>query len=151
GVLAKGPVAVLLPAVVFFLYLASQRRLGDLRQLMLPVGAAIGLAIVLPWYFVVYREHGGEYITRFAFEEHLGRSTATRGELSRRCAGKRLRALWSLRRRSRSFPGASCCARCPTSSATNRCGRFPPSSGRAPAWARSSATTSSRCPAWCST
>src|SRR5581483_2006856 len=58
GVLTKGPVAVFLPAVVFLIYLASQRRLGDLRRLMLPTGAAIGLAIVLPWYVMVYREYG---------------------------------------------------------------------------------------------
>ena len=38
GVLTKGPVAVFLPAVVFFIYLASQRRLGDLRRMMLPHG-----------------------------------------------------------------------------------------------------------------
>ena len=29
GVLTKGPVAVFLPALVFFIYLASQKRLGD--------------------------------------------------------------------------------------------------------------------------
>ena len=40
GVLTKGPVAVFLPAVVFFIYLASQKRLGDLRHMMLPTGAA---------------------------------------------------------------------------------------------------------------
>src|SRR5687768_5553630 len=45
GVLTKGPVAVFLPALVFFLYLASQKRLGDLRHMMLPVGALISLAI----------------------------------------------------------------------------------------------------------
>ena len=39
GVLTKGPVAVFLPAVVFFIYLASQKRLGDLRHMMLPARA----------------------------------------------------------------------------------------------------------------
>ncbi len=60
GVLTKGPVAVFLPAVVFFLYLASQKRLGDLRRMMVPVGAIISLAIVVPWYYFLYREHGWE-------------------------------------------------------------------------------------------
>src|SRR5437016_5529801 len=83
GVLAKGPVAVLLPAGVFFLYLASQKRLGDLRRMMLPLGAAIGLAIVLPWYFMVYREHGWEYIKSFVFGENLGRYAEAVGEQSR--------------------------------------------------------------------
>ena len=49
GVLTKGPVAVFLPALVFFIYLASQQRLGDLRHMMLPTGAIISLAIVVPW------------------------------------------------------------------------------------------------------
>ena len=40
GVLTKGPVAVFLPALVFLVYLASQKRLGDLRTMMLPAGAA---------------------------------------------------------------------------------------------------------------
>ena len=62
GVLTKGPVAVFLPAVVFFIYLASQKRLGDLRHMMLPTGALISLAIVVPWYYFLYREHGWEYI-----------------------------------------------------------------------------------------
>ena len=62
GVLTKGPVAVFLPAVVFFIYLASQKRLGDLRHMMLPTGALISLAIVVPWYYLLYREHGWEYI-----------------------------------------------------------------------------------------
>ena len=39
GVLTKGPVAVFLPAVVFLIYLASQKRVGELRHMMLPAGA----------------------------------------------------------------------------------------------------------------
>ena len=62
GVLTKGPVAVFVPAVVFFIYLASQKRLRDLRHMMLPAGALISLAIVVPWYYFLYREHGWEYI-----------------------------------------------------------------------------------------
>jgi 4-amino-4-deoxy-L-arabinose transferase-like glycosyltransferase len=83
GVLTKGPVAVFLPAVVFFIYLASQKRLGDLRHMMLPTGAVISLAIVLPWYFLLYREHGWEYIGSFIFGENLGRYAEAVGEQSR--------------------------------------------------------------------
>ena len=83
GVLTKGPVAVFLPAVVFFIYLASQRRLGDLRHMMLPTGAVISLAIVVPWYYLLYREHGWEYIGSFIFGENLGRYAEAVGEQSR--------------------------------------------------------------------
>jgi 4-amino-4-deoxy-L-arabinose transferase-like glycosyltransferase len=83
GVLTKGPVAVFLPAVVFFIYLASQKRLGDLRHMMLPTGACISLAIVVPWYYFLYREHGWEYIGSFIFGENLGRYAEAIGEQSR--------------------------------------------------------------------
>ena len=83
GVLTKGPVAVFLPAVVFFIYLASQKRLGDLRRMMLPTGAIISLAIVVPWYYFLYREHGWEYIGSFIFGENLGRYAEAVGEQSR--------------------------------------------------------------------
>ena len=83
GVLTKGPVAVFLPALVFFIYLASQKRLGDLRHMMLPTGAIISLAIVVPWYYFLYREHGWEYIGAFIFGENLGRYAEAVGEQSR--------------------------------------------------------------------
>jgi 4-amino-4-deoxy-L-arabinose transferase-like glycosyltransferase len=83
GVLTKGPVAVFIPAVVFFIYLASQGRLKDLRRMMLPEGAIISLAIVVPWYYFLYREHGWEYIGAFIFGENLGRYAEAVGEQSR--------------------------------------------------------------------
>lgn len=83
GVLTKGPIAVFLPALVFFVYLASQKRLADLGRMMLPMGAAVSLAIVLPWYFMVYREHGWEYIRSFIIGENLGRYSEAVGEQAR--------------------------------------------------------------------
>ena len=83
GVLTKGPVAVFLPAVTFFMYLASQKRLGDLRDMMLPTGALISLAIAMPWYYLLYREYGWEYIGSFIFGENLGRYAEAIGEQSR--------------------------------------------------------------------
>jgi 4-amino-4-deoxy-L-arabinose transferase-like glycosyltransferase len=83
GVLTKGPVAVFLPAVVFFVYLATLGRLGDLRRMMLPAGAMISLAIAVPWYYLLYREYGWEYIGAFLFGENLGRYAEAVGEQSR--------------------------------------------------------------------
>ena len=83
GVLTKGPVAVFLPGLVFFIYLASQKRIGDVRRMMLPLGAVIGLAIVAPWYYMVYRQHGWEYIRGFIVGENLGRYAEAVGEQSR--------------------------------------------------------------------
>jgi 4-amino-4-deoxy-L-arabinose transferase-like glycosyltransferase len=83
GVLTKGPVAVFIPTVVFFIYLASQKRLRELGHMMLPAGALISLAIVVPWYYLLYREHGWEYIGAFLVGENLGRYAEAVGEQSR--------------------------------------------------------------------
>ena len=83
GVLMKGPIAVFIPAAVFLLYLISQNRLRDIRGMMIPAGAIISLAIVVPWYYLLYREHGFEYIRSFVIGENLGRYVDTVGEQSR--------------------------------------------------------------------
>jgi 4-amino-4-deoxy-L-arabinose transferase-like glycosyltransferase len=77
GVLTKGPVAIAIPALVCLIWLALERRLGDIRHLMLLPGAAIVAAIVLPWYVAVYAQHGWSYITTFVFEENFQRYATT--------------------------------------------------------------------------
>ncbi len=77
GVLTKGPVAVAIPALACILWLAAERRLADVRRLMLLPGAGIVLVIVLPWYLLVYLQHGWPYITSFLFEENLQRFATT--------------------------------------------------------------------------
>ena len=83
GVLTKGPVAVFLPGLVFLAYLASRKRLRDVSRMMLPLGATIGLAIVAPWYYLVYRQHGWGHITSFIVGENLERFAAAIGAQSR--------------------------------------------------------------------
>ena len=51
--------------------------------MLLPTGAVISLAIVVPWYYLLYREHGWEYIGSFIFGENLGRYAEAVGEQSR--------------------------------------------------------------------
>jgi 4-amino-4-deoxy-L-arabinose transferase-like glycosyltransferase len=51
--------------------------------MMIPAGAVISLAIVTPWYYLLYREHGFEYIRAFVIGENLGRYAETVGEQSR--------------------------------------------------------------------
>jgi 4-amino-4-deoxy-L-arabinose transferase-like glycosyltransferase len=51
--------------------------------MMLPAGAVISLAIVVPWYYFLYREHGWAYIGAFIFGENLGRYADAVGEQSR--------------------------------------------------------------------
>jgi 4-amino-4-deoxy-L-arabinose transferase-like glycosyltransferase len=77
GVLTKGPVAVVLPALICGLWLALEGRLGELRRMMIVPGALIVLAIVFPWYVAIYARHGWTYITTFFVDENLRRYAST--------------------------------------------------------------------------
>ncbi|MFI5177619.1 MAG: ArnT family glycosyltransferase [Vicinamibacterales bacterium] len=77
GVLTKGPIALAMPSLACVIWLAAERRLPDVRHLMLLPGAAIVVAIVAPWYAAVYAQHGWTYIAQFIFGENIERfSTA---------------------------------------------------------------------------
>ncbi len=74
GFLTKGPVAVLVPAAVTFLYCASRRELGLwVRTLFHPGGIALFLAIALPWYVVQYLKEGDAFIQGFFYKHNVGR------------------------------------------------------------------------------
>jgi 4-amino-4-deoxy-L-arabinose transferase-like glycosyltransferase len=83
GVLAKGPVAAVLPALVFLGYLVSYRELARIRTMMIPAGAAIVLAVVAPWYVALYQESGWTNITAFFIGENLDRYTSALGQQGR--------------------------------------------------------------------
>lgn len=73
GVLTKGPIAVVLPALATLIYLAAERRLKDLARMMIPSGMIIVSLIVLPWYAALYAQHGWVYIREFFIDENLMR------------------------------------------------------------------------------
>ena len=75
GFMTKGPVAVVLPGAAIFIYLLIEKRLKDIGKMMVPAGIAIFLAIVVPWYLLVYRKHGGSYIVSFILNENISRYT----------------------------------------------------------------------------
>jgi 4-amino-4-deoxy-L-arabinose transferase-like glycosyltransferase len=83
GVLTKGPVAAAIPLLVFLAYLGVHRELSRLREMMIPAGILIALAIVAPWYVALYMQHGWTHITGFFIGENVGRFTETVGPQSR--------------------------------------------------------------------
>ncbi len=83
GVLTKGPIAAVIPLLVFAAYLAAHRELERLREMMIPAGTLIALAIVAPWYVALYNEHGWTHIYSFFIGENVGRFTETIGPQSR--------------------------------------------------------------------
>ncbi len=77
GVLTKGPVAIVLPAVACGIWLVVERRLSDVWRLMLLPGVAIVLVIVVPWYAALVVRHGWAPVTGFFIGENLDRFTTS--------------------------------------------------------------------------
>jgi 4-amino-4-deoxy-L-arabinose transferase-like glycosyltransferase len=75
GVLTKGPVAVVVPALVFLAYLVMTRQVAAIRRMMLPAGAVVVAAIVGPYYAALYAQEGWDAIASFLFRENLARYT----------------------------------------------------------------------------
>jgi 4-amino-4-deoxy-L-arabinose transferase-like glycosyltransferase len=73
GVMTKGPVAALLPAVVVLVYFSIGRRFSELRRMMLPTGIIVVALIVLPWYLAIYFQNGWGHIETFIIKDNLSR------------------------------------------------------------------------------
>ena len=84
GVMTKGPVAALLPALAISLYLLVTRQRGEFRRLMLATGILIVVLIVVPWYAAMYRLHGWSVIADFVSKDNLSRYGVTAWGPSRR-------------------------------------------------------------------
>jgi 4-amino-4-deoxy-L-arabinose transferase-like glycosyltransferase len=73
--LIKGLIGVVLPGMIFFVYLLLTHRWSSLRRIYLIPGALIFLAIVLPWYLQADARNVG-YLRYFIWDEHFGRFTS---------------------------------------------------------------------------
>ncbi|MFP4154428.1 MAG: ArnT family glycosyltransferase [Halothiobacillaceae bacterium] len=74
GFLAKGPVAVVIPAVVsllFYVWQGAWRRW--FRAVLDPLGIGLFLVIALPWYVLQYLREGQAFIDGFFFRHNLQR------------------------------------------------------------------------------
>jgi 4-amino-4-deoxy-L-arabinose transferase-like glycosyltransferase len=72
GTLAKGPVALFLGVAIVFIWLASERRLAEIRRMPLVWCAVIYCAIVVPW-FVLMEVRNPGFLSFFFIHEHLER------------------------------------------------------------------------------
>lgn len=73
AVLTKGPVGVVLPALVVVMYLAWQRELRRLWDVRLITAAGVFLLVAGPWYALVASETRGEWVRAFIGRENLER------------------------------------------------------------------------------
>lgn len=77
GMLTKGPVALVLPALACAVWFTVEGRWSDLRRMGLVSGALIVLAIVAPWYMALYARHGWGPVLGFFVGENLDRYTTS--------------------------------------------------------------------------
>jgi 4-amino-4-deoxy-L-arabinose transferase-like glycosyltransferase len=75
--LAKGPLGVLLPALVLGAFVLVRRRWGVLRELLSPLGILAFLLVAGPWYAAVWRDQGQHFVDVFLLDHNVQRFTST--------------------------------------------------------------------------
>lgn len=75
GFLAKGPIAVLLPSLVIFLFLLFKKdfNLGSLLKINPLVGLLITTLVAAPWFYLVHLETDGAFTSGFFLEHNFQR------------------------------------------------------------------------------
>jgi 4-amino-4-deoxy-L-arabinose transferase-like glycosyltransferase len=74
GLLAKGPIAVLVPFAATFLFCLSRKRLGDWARSVFDWRALLLLlAIAAPWYVAILYKEGWAFIDGFIMRHNVGR------------------------------------------------------------------------------
>ena len=78
GFLMKGPLALVLPALVVVPILLMERRSYNVQFADLVLAALLFLAIALPWYVVMWMQHGNEYLLGFFVGDNFERFATDR-------------------------------------------------------------------------
>lgn len=80
--LTKGPIGLVFPAAIAFFHMVITRNFKPLKDTRLYLGLLVYLVVTVPWYAMMYSEHGSAFIDtflglhnvgRFANPEHPGR------------------------------------------------------------------------------
>lgn len=77
AVLTKGPIGVLLPALVMLLVILLQRNWTELKEMYLLTGVLLFAIVALPWYAAMYTLHGMEFINNFFGVHNYLRATVS--------------------------------------------------------------------------
>ncbi|ATE62525.1 glycosyltransferase [Thauera sinica] len=78
GVLTKGPIALIVPGAVTFLYCASRLEWRRwLRSVFDPAGWTILAVLVVPWYAAALSIHGQDFIDGFILKHNVKRFTGS--------------------------------------------------------------------------
>lgn len=82
--LVKGPIGIVFPGIIIFLYLLFMGQLKEIFRMHVLRGLLVYLLVAGPWYYLMYTVHGMEFIntflgfhnvTRFTTPEHASRVT----------------------------------------------------------------------------
>lgn len=78
GVLAKGPVAIMVPFVVSALFLFYKKEpMFWLKSIFNPIGILLFLSIALPWYILEYIDQGQKFIDGFFLKHNVSRFSSS--------------------------------------------------------------------------
>jgi 4-amino-4-deoxy-L-arabinose transferase-like glycosyltransferase len=72
----KGPIGLLFPGAVVFLYLLVTRNFSELGKMKIQTGTILYLVIALPWYVLMYQLHGNPFIDTFIGFHNITRFTS---------------------------------------------------------------------------
>lgn len=72
----KGPVGLLFPGAIIFLYLLLTRRFCQLLEMRIPAGLVIYSLVALPWYIYMYSVHGSSFVDTFLGFHNITRFTS---------------------------------------------------------------------------
>ena len=75
GILAKGPVAILLPALVMIAFLLLMGEKKSIKKFRPVIGLCVILAVALPWYITVGALTDGAWLKGFLLHQNIDRFT----------------------------------------------------------------------------
>lgn len=76
AVLAKGPVALALPGLVFFVFMLTEKKWWVLKDPALLLAIIIAIGIAFPWYYAVHVQSNGAFTRGFFLDHNLNRFSA---------------------------------------------------------------------------
>ena len=62
AVLSKGPVGALVPGLIMFIFLLTQKKWSELLHMRMLIGIPIFLLIAAPWFLYMYHLHGKDFV-----------------------------------------------------------------------------------------
>ncbi|MPL60454.1 Undecaprenyl phosphate-alpha-4-amino-4-deoxy-L-arabinose arabinosyl transferase [bioreactor metagenome] len=74
--LTKGPIGLLFPTAIIFLYLVTTWRFSELKSMKIPAGIMIYALVGIPWYLMMYQIHGSIFIDTFLGFHNITRFTS---------------------------------------------------------------------------